>query len=437
MKSRKLSVCGVLVLALLVLGMPASVAAQNTTMQVGPGQQFTTIQDAVDAASPGSTILVYPKPGDYQELVKVTKNNLTFLAQGGKVTVRPPDLMPDQEVQDSLPGGFLVHADGVTIQGFDIGFGGHCVPGITFKGSHNRFANNYIYQYYSCPGVNAFIGIDDSGSSHYNTIERNTLHHADYGLVLQSWTPDHFNRGDIIRDNVFEQIATTPIAILNGDGFLVSGNSIDGTNYEEGGCINIGTTGGNTLPQGHHQILKNTIKNCKSRGIWLYAFRNDVTDKGDVLTGNRVAQNTIKGCKETCIMLQTDAKTTLSDNEISLNTLSPTNPPTDTEPGMISDGEGIRLQVGFDAHVNNNIFQGNVARLGGIGIDLAAGAEGNQFVKNLVQDNISYGIQVAGNNNFFVNNTVTNNGIPTGGLDIFDNGQGNRWVNNTYGTKNQ
>ena len=67
-----------------------------------------TISDAVAAAAPGETILVCA--GSYADNVLVNKSNLTLRAQG-IVLVTPAD-----------PGsfGFMVGADDVTIQGFDL-----------------------------------------------------------------------------------------------------------------------------------------------------------------------------------------------------------------------------------------------------------------------------------------------------------------------------
>jgi pectin methylesterase-like acyl-CoA thioesterase len=50
-------------------------------LTVGPGQEYETIQDAVDAAKQGSKILVFPLvyPDLYEENVLITKNNLQII----------------------------------------------------------------------------------------------------------------------------------------------------------------------------------------------------------------------------------------------------------------------------------------------------------------------------------------------------------------------
>ena len=179
----------------LIVAVPASAdwaddvkKALKVTLRVGPGQDYTTIQDAVDAAKQGSRILVYPAL--YKESVLITKNNLWIIAQGEGVIVKPPHT-----------AGFEVNADHVTIRGFEIAFGAECAPAIAFEGSHNTFAENYAYLDATCLGVNALVCRDRDGGSDYNTVEHNTINSADLGIVITAVTPDAINTGNIIRDN--------------------------------------------------------------------------------------------------------------------------------------------------------------------------------------------------------------------------------------------
>ena len=61
-------------------GLPAPAAdTRATTHYVGSGQTYTLIQDAINAASDGDTIIV--KEGEYDEYVKVNKT-VTLLGEG-------------------------------------------------------------------------------------------------------------------------------------------------------------------------------------------------------------------------------------------------------------------------------------------------------------------------------------------------------------------
>jgi hypothetical protein len=211
MNKRSLSGAGVLVMVLaLTLTLPVSAGGKGNDLTVGPGQQYATIQAAVDAARQGSRILVYP--GNYNEDVSVTTNNLQILAQGDGVVVVPSQMHT---------GGFTVQADHVTIRGFEIAFGRNCASGIRFEGSHNTFADNYIYLDGTCMGVNALVCRDRDGGSDDNVIERNTIFHSDLGIVITAETPDAINKGNIIRDNTILHVDQTPIVVENGSGFGV------------------------------------------------------------------------------------------------------------------------------------------------------------------------------------------------------------------------
>jgi parallel beta-helix repeat protein len=74
---------------------------------------FTTIQAAVNAASPGATILVCA--GTYQESVTITKNDLRIRAKGA-----PGSVVLDGMAQTLLAGFYIQNAGGNLISGFRI-----------------------------------------------------------------------------------------------------------------------------------------------------------------------------------------------------------------------------------------------------------------------------------------------------------------------------
>ena len=148
---------------------------------VEPGE---SIQAAVDAASPGDTIVV--KAGTYRESIRISTNGLTLRAHGN-VTLKPPKYgygecyLPDHEVgicvvpPDFNPatGSYASRLRDVTITGFLItGFEGDGVFGFgteNFKVSHVVAAGNTAYGVASFDGVgttfshNAASGSQDAG----------------------------------------------------------------------------------------------------------------------------------------------------------------------------------------------------------------------------------------------------------------------------------
>jgi hypothetical protein len=135
--------------AVLAITQPMSVSARGRTLEVGANKPYQTIQEAVDDAGWGDTILVYQ--GYYEESVLVTTDYLEIIAQGEGVTVFSSDW---------ATAAFTVYADYVTIHGFDELAGKflNCIPGIEFEGSFNTFTDNVINPG-SCPGVNALVTI--------------------------------------------------------------------------------------------------------------------------------------------------------------------------------------------------------------------------------------------------------------------------------------
>lgn len=120
--SRKMTLLLLLVFGLLVAFAGVSLAA---TLTVGPGQAYTTIQSAIDAASAGDTINV--KTGLYTEDLNINKNNLTLKSIDG------PGLA---EIQGAALADVVSIGSGlgVTIDGFRILPGASANTGIYHEG---------------------------------------------------------------------------------------------------------------------------------------------------------------------------------------------------------------------------------------------------------------------------------------------------------------
>jgi photosystem II stability/assembly factor-like uncharacterized protein len=381
------------VLALLAPALPVLAGGNGNDLTVGPGQQYATIQAAVDAATQGSRILVYP--GEYVESVSVSVNNLQILAQGKGVFVVPPDT-----------AGFQVSADRVTIRGFEIRFGNNCASGISFEGSRNAFADNTIRIVDTwCTGPEAVVCRDADGGSDYNLIEGNTIHGGAQGISIQT---DAVNTGDVIRDNTLESLDTIPIAISNGRSFLVAGNSVDGA--DTGICIALSADGESEAARGYHTVVNNTMRECFQNGISLHA------GNGAILTHNRIAGNAIQGCGDDGLALRAESGAAVTHNVVISNSVS-----------LSLGANGMLLAADPGAAVSDNLIRDNLVYHNlQDGITLEPGADSNRILHNEVETNDSVGIAVAGDDNLIVGNSVHDNT-----LNLADLGQGNRWRNNT------
>lgn len=437
MKNRALLTMGVSISLVMALAMPVSATGKGNSLQVGSGQEFDTIQDAVNAAKQGSKILVYP--GHYVENVLITTNNLQIIAQGDEVIV---EATPPPPHAANASGVFYVLADHVTIRGFEIWYGARCAPGIEFQGSHNTFAENSLYLHATCLGANAITCRDGDGGSDYNIIEHNYIDQADLGIVISALgknqsTPDAINTGNVIRNNTTRSIGQLAIGVENGKGFLVSGNRIEEVSF--GHCMAIGSHGEDASAQGHHTIENNTMGYCAGNGISLYAWPETI------LTHNRIADNTIQNCGSDCLALEAGSGAVMTDNKVTGNEASfsaicgitlgayPWDAPdTSVSNNLVRDNTVYRNLSGvcLNPKADNNLLLKNVAQ-NQTTDGIVVFGDGNKLLSNSAHDNDVNGIEVSGDNNAIFNNIALQNGL----FDLADEGTDNRWRNNTYETK--
>ena len=148
---------------------------------------FTTIQAAVDAASPGAKILVCA--GTYQESVTITKNDLRIRAKGAPGTV-----ILDGMAQTLLAGFYIQNASGNLISGFKIqNF--HEASILLDNGDGNRIRKNVATGAHH-DGIELRLGSSGNRIDHNRVIDNLAANAC--GIQIR----DAGSTGNIVRHNV-------------------------------------------------------------------------------------------------------------------------------------------------------------------------------------------------------------------------------------------
>ncbi|MCX6679825.1 MAG: right-handed parallel beta-helix repeat-containing protein [Methanothrix sp.] len=296
--------------------------ADAATLTVGPGQTYTTIQSAINAASPGDTILV--QSGTYNEHVVVNKQ-LTLRGVGSPVV-------------DAGGSGdaITISYDGCTLEGFVAkGSGAYSRAGIKATSSGNTLSGNTatgnsgkgIYLSSSSSNTvsgntatgNSYAGILLESSSNGNTLSGNTATGNYIGILLES-----SSNGNTLSGNTATGNTNTGIRLDSSSGNTLSGNTATG-NSDAFNHIGVGivlsSSSGNTLSG-------NTVTGNTKIGILITFSSNGNTISGNTVTGNDIGiylyfssnGNTISGNTVTGndIGIYLDSS---SSNTIYLNTL--------------------------------------------------------------------------------------------------------------------
>jgi len=223
----------------------------GTPVTIYVPDDYSTIQEAVDAANPGDTIIV--RDGTYIENVDVSKDHLTIRSENGaEVTIVQAT---GSTYEDHV---FKVITDNVKISGFTVkgnlrsggdGFhlyyGNHCSlsdnilmnndSGIFVQGLNNSIVNNIV--------SNNCLGIELWWDSCYNEVINNTASKNNVGIYLSS-ADENIIRNNLILTSMY-------------DGIQLFCNSTN------------------------NRIIMNTVSGSQSRGIYL-----DVLENNQIYTNN-------------------------------------------------------------------------------------------------------------------------------------------------------
>lgn len=178
---------------LLVLAAIPTTAATITVDDSSGGADYTSIQEAIDDAVAGDTILVYP--GNYTGDIDVNKKLTIISKSGNPANTIVRVVSPDGFLSDDA---FYVTADGVVISGFTITGAtidnyGDDQAGVHLEGSQNCvISNNYLSNN---------IGLSLTQSNNNTLINNTVVQNKVIGILLQNSSYNEITRNNVTLNN--------------------------------------------------------------------------------------------------------------------------------------------------------------------------------------------------------------------------------------------
>lgn len=429
---------------------PENVRGNNTLYVggIGPGN-YTTIQSAIDAASPGNTIYVYS--GTYYEYVLVNKTislkgedrNTTIIDAGGIEHV------------------VYVTADWVNVTGFTVRNGRsdfreyagiklhnvqncHIADNIAsnsgagiylYSSSHNTVTNNIVFS-------NSWYGIYIHHFSTDNAITNNLAYmNGREGIIITFYNNNTIVAGNIVSENLngITLTSSNNTTVINNFAFsnleigisifwspnttITNNNAISNGGFgfylwfSENDTVSDNTASGSlygifSSSSNNNTIVNNDVSSNDWDGIFLRKSHN-----------NTVANNTASFNSKYGILLDSSENNTIVDNSASDNwagiALWTSNFNTVAENTISSNMFGIYLsRYSYHNTVANNVASSN----DGEGIYLYS-SDRNLIVGNTASLNKGYGIYL----DFSSNNRVYHNNITDNTRQAYDNTDANQW----------
>jgi hypothetical protein len=250
---------------LCVISLLATTSPAQTTINVGPGQTYTTIQSGINAAVNGDTVLA--APGTYYEHISFNNKIITVTSSGG-ATVTTIDggdtagvatvLFTGAETSSSVISGFTIRGGGDEIFS-GTSFGGIYVRGTMSNstGPYPTIKNNIITANY-CHN----IGVQDGTPAILNNVISGVLQNTQGTGTLASYcgpndaiylggTPNFATGFPVIIGNTIENNLTGSGIHVNSAAHVLVMNNVIRNNYsrETGSAFTTENTGDNVVVQ--------------------------------------------------------------------------------------------------------------------------------------------------------------------------------------------
>jgi thermitase len=267
------------------------VAFPTFTVCPGGGCDFDVIQDAVDAASDGSTIKIaagiYSTINDYGGLAQVVYVDKSITIRGGYTSdfTEPPNPGANPTIVDAQGSGRAIYVtgditptiDGLQVTGGDAaGLGGDVGGGICIVEAHATISDTWVFGNTARWGGGLYLSESDAVLSG-NTVVTNTAEWGG-GLYLADQSPAHLAGNTIVANEV--SYDGGGLYLRESDATLADNTVADNIAGQSGGGL--------YLYQSAAELGRMTVAaNGASEGGGLYLWKSDAAIDRITVTANQ------------------------------------------------------------------------------------------------------------------------------------------------------